>query len=48
MPTPIAEKHENEFVNAYVQPVGPRTIATTADAILPLEEIPAFLYGLCA
>jgi two-component system, chemotaxis family, protein-glutamate methylesterase/glutaminase len=22
--------------------------ATTADAILPLEEIPAFLYGLCA
>ena len=22
--------------------------ATTADAVLPLEEIPAFLYGLCA
>jgi hypothetical protein len=22
--------------------------ATEADAILPLEEIPAFLYGLCA
>jgi len=22
--------------------------ATMADAILPLEEIPAFLYGLCA
>ena len=22
--------------------------ATTADAILPLDEIPAFLYGLCA
>jgi two-component system chemotaxis response regulator CheB len=22
--------------------------ATTADAILPLEEIPAFIYGLCA
>jgi two-component system chemotaxis response regulator CheB len=22
--------------------------ATDADAVLPLEEIPAFLYGLCA
>ena len=22
--------------------------ATAADAVLPLEEIPAFLYGLCA